>query len=162
MEYTYRLPSPVGNLLLTSDGQALTGLLFDRDDSVPDVLPESQLLPVFAETLRWLEIYFSGRDPGFTPALAPKGSAFQQSVWRLLSEIPYGHTVSYGGIAKRIAEQRGIPRMSAQAVGGAVGSNPISLIIPCHRVIGADGSLVGYGGGMDKKIFLLKLEKVLP
>lgn len=114
---------------------------------------------VFRRTEKWLDIYFAGRDPGFLPPLSTKGTPFQEEVWEILKEIPYGKTVSYGEIAMRIAEKRGIKRMAAQAVGGAVGRNPIAIIVPCHRVVGSDGSLTGYGGGLDRKVELLKLEK---
>ena len=111
------------------------------------------------EAKRWLDIYFSGREPDFTPPLHPVGSAFQQAVWALLLGIPYGETTTYGTLARKLAEKQGLTHMSAQAVGGAVGHNDISLIIPCHRVVGANGSLTGYAGGIDKKIKLLELER---
>ena len=107
---------------------------------------------------RWLDLYFGGQKPDFLPPLHPEGTAFQKSVWDILLEIPYGKTISYGEIAGHIALKQGISRMSAQAVGGAVGRNPISIIIPCHRVVGADVSLTGYAGGLDRKIKLLELE----
>ena len=117
---------------------------------------------IFARTRRWLDAYFAGRQPDVSALpLAPKGSAFAQSVWQLLLEIPYGHTVTYGQLAERLARRRGLSHMSAQAVGGAVGHNPISVIIPCHRVLGAKKQLTGYAGGLDVKTFLLKLEGVL-
>ena len=109
---------------------------------------------------RWLNVYFSGREPDFTPKLHLIGSDFRQAVWALLLQIPYGQTVTYGQLAARLAAERGLARMSAQAVGGAVGRNRISLIIPCHRVLGADGSLTGYAGGLDRKAKLLALEGV--
>lgn len=108
---------------------------------------------------RWLTIYFSGREPDFIPPLHIIGSTFQLAVWEILRKIPYGKTTTYGEIAKTIARQQGLPRMSAQAVGGAVGHNEISIIIPCHRVVGTNGSLTGYAGGIDKKVKLLNLEK---
>ena len=111
-------------------------------------------------TRRWLDLYFSGREPGFTPALNPAGSAFRRAVWEILLKIPYGKTTTYGQIAREIAAARGLAKMSAQAVGGAVGHNEISIIIPCHRVIGAHGSLTGYASGIDRKIKLLQLEGV--
>ena len=110
--------------------------------------------------MRWLDLYFAGHEPDFSPTLNPTGTAFQQAGWAILRTIPYGATTSYGTIARRI-EQKTKKRMSAQAVGGAVGRNPISIIIPCHRVLGADGSLTGYAGGLDKKEYLLGLEGVL-
>ena len=108
-------------------------------------------LPIFDEICRWLDIYFSGKEPDFTPPLSMRTTPFRKAVWEIMLTIPYGQTMTYGEIAGIIAEQRGIDRMSAQAVGGAVGHNSISLIIPCHRVIGTDGSLTGYAGGIDKK-----------
>ena len=121
---------------------------------------EEKNLAVFDQTKRWLDLYFSGREPGFTPALNPAGSAFRRAVWEILLKIPYGKTTTYGQIAREIAAARGLAKMSAQAVGGAVGHNEISIIIPCHRVIGAHGNLTGYAGGIDRKIKLLKLEGV--
>lgn len=171
MEYRAHYESPLGGITMTCDGSALTELRFNTREETPaqdvpqderyscdmDLPPEAAA--VFAETVRWLDLFFAGKDPGFTPALAPEGTAFRKHVWELLLEIPYGETVTYGQIAERIAEERGLTRMSAQAVGGAVGSNPIPLIIPCHRVIGADGSLVGYGCGLWRKERLLALEQ---
>ena len=161
MEYICRYPSPLGGITLTSDGEALTGLLFDGQKYYAEPLDkerEENGLPIFRETAKWLDIYFSGRDPGFTPRLKMNTTPFRKEVWEIMLTIPYGKTMTYGEIAEMIARRRGIPKMSAQAVGGAVGHNAISLIIPCHRVIGADGSLTGYGGGMDKKLRLLQLE----
>ena len=120
---------------------------------------EEKNLAVFDQTKRWLDLYFSGREPGFTPALNPAGSAFRRAVWEILLKIPYGKTTTYGQIAREIAAARGLAKMSAQAVGGAVGHNEISIIIPCHRVVGTHGSLTGYAG-IDRKIKLLKLEGV--
>ncbi len=152
--------SPLGTICLTADGEGLTGLWFEtkKDPAASSGLEEKDL-PVFDETKRWLDIYFSGRDPGFFPPLHLTGTAFQLEIWDLLREIPYGETVSYGELAARIAARRGMERMSAQAIGGAVGRNPVSIIVPCHRVIGSDGRLVGYGGGIEKKAALLKMEK---
>ena len=115
--------------------------------------------PILAETKRWLDIYFTGREPGFLPPLHPIGSAFRQSVWELLLRIPYGQTTTYGEIARQLAAKRGLARISAQAVGGAVGHNEISILIPCHRVVGMSGSLTGYAGGISKKAKLLELER---
>ena len=115
--------------------------------------------PILKEAKRWLDIYFTGREPDFMPPLHPIGSAFRQSVWEILLQIPYGQTVTYGEIARQLADKQGIAKMSAQAVGGAVGHNEISVIIPCHRVVGTSGSLTGYAGGVDKKAALLKLER---
>ena len=157
MTYAAYYFSPLGRIVLMSDGTALTEL--DFAEGVPEVsaVHTQKDLPVFREVCRWLDVYFAGRDPGALPPLAPHGTAFQQAVWKVLRGIPYGTTTTYGRIAAHIAAARG-GRMSAQAVGGAVGRNPISILIPCHRVIGTDGSLTGYAGGLDKKEYLLALE----
>ena len=160
MEYLHRTETPLGEILLSSDGEALTGLWFEGQKHFGAGLPahcEEGSLPVFEETERWLAAYFGGKDPGAAPRLAPRGTAFQKAVWELLLAIPYGKTVTYGQLAAMVSEQRG-SASSARAVGGAVGRNPISLIIPCHRVVGADGQLTGYAGGIEKKRFLLALE----
>ena len=141
--------SPVGTIILVSDGTSLTALDFGQSQDVKD----QQDLPIFVETRRWLDLYFSGKKPDFTPPLKPQGTPFQQKVWGELLNIPYGATVSYGEMARRINCR------SAQAIGQAVHRNPISIIIPCHRVIGADGSLTGYASGIDLKLQLLQLEK---
>ena len=160
MTYTTHYSSPLGKIILVSNGTALTELDFAEDVSAASATRTQKDLPVFEEVSRWLDAYVAGRDPGALPPLAPHGTAFQQAVWKILRRIPYGTTTTYGRIAARIAAARG-GRMSAQAVGGAVGRTPISIIIPCHRVIGADGSLTGYAGGLDKKEYLLRLEGVL-
>ena len=116
---------------------------------------------VFEQAKKWLAIYFSGKEPDFKIPLHFIGTDFQNEVWEILSSIPYGQTTTYGEIAKQLAARRGLERMSAQAVGGAVGRNEISIIVPCHRVVGANGSLTGYAGGIDKKIALLQLEGAL-
>ncbi len=142
---------------MAGSGEGLSGLWFDGQKYYAETLSGEHAereLPVFRETKRWLDIYFSGMIPDFTPPLVMKGTAFRRSVWKILLTIPYGRTMTYG----EIAGQTGAARMSAQAVGGAVSHNPISLIIPCHRVIGADGSLTGYAGGTDRKAFLLRME----
>ena len=158
MIYTAHYTSPLGGITLASDGMALTGLYFDGERDFPDLsAAHKKDLPVFGEAMRWLDLYFAGKEPDFMPPLAPVGTTFQQAVWEILRTIPYGGTMTYGAIAKRLEKVTG-KRMSAQAVGGAVGRNPISLLIPCHRVIGADGSLTGYAGGLDKKEYLLGLE----
>ena len=165
MDYIYHTVSPLGGITAASDGQALTGLWFDGQKYYADTLSgeyEEKRLPVFEMTDRWLDVYFSGKQPDFTPPLRMRTSAFRRAVWEILLTIPYGQTATYGEIADKIAKQRGLARMSARAVGGAVGHNAISLIIPCHRVVGADGSLTGYAGGIDRKVKLLKLEKNLP
>ena len=159
MTYTTHYSSPLGKIILVSNGTALTELDFAEDVSAASATRTQKDLPVFEEVSRWLDAYFAGRDPGALPPLAPHGTAFQQAVWKILRRIPYGTTTTYGRIAAHIAAARG-GRMSAQAVGGAVGRNPISILIPCHRVIGADSSLTGYAGGLDKKEYLLRLEGV--
>ena len=153
-ECCYR--SPLGNILMISDGTSLTELSFaDASGMEKNACP----LPVFNDTRRWLDMYFAGQIPDFLPRLSPQGTAFRQSVWNMLLAIPYGQTTSYGELAKEIASRRQTEKMSAQAVGGAVGHNPIAIIIPCHRVIGKDGSLTGYGGGLWRKGWLLQLER---
>ena len=161
MQYTTTYQSPLGGITLSADGEALTGLWFEGQKYYGlylDKEHEERDLPVFQQAKEWLDNYFSGRDPGFTPPLRFTGSPFQNEVWAILAEIPYGKTRTYGDIARELAQKRGLSRMSAQAVGGAVGKNEISIIAPCHRVVGANGSLTGYAGGISKKIELLKLE----
>jgi len=161
MPFTSHYNSPLGGLTLASDGEALVGLWFDGQKHFPNSLSadhSTTALPVFQETCRWLNVYFSGQIPDFTPKLNPQGTPFRKAVWNLLLEIPYGKTTTYGELAKRLARTRNVATISAQAVGGAVGHNPVSLIVPCHRVIGTDGSLVGYAGGLDRKQWLLQLE----
>ena len=163
MNYTHSYASPLGGITMASDGDALTGLWFDGQKYYAATLDrehEEKALPVFEQTDAWLDCYFGGREPAFTPKLLMKTTPFRKAVWEILLTIPYGHTMTYGEIADRMASQRGLPHMSAQAVGGAVGHNAISLIIPCHRVVGADGSLTGYAGGLEKKVRLLALEGV--
>ena len=163
MLYTSHYASPLGGMTLVSDGTALVGLYFDGQKYAAEGLDATRTqknLPIFEEARRWLNVYFSGRKPDFTPLTAPAGTAFQQSVWEILRTIPYGQTVTYGAIARRIEQNTGC-RMSAQAVGGAVGRNPISILIPCHRVVGTNGSLTGYAGGLDKKAYLLRIEDIL-
>lgn len=156
--------SPLGELAMRSDGSALIGLGIASQQAAVATLagsrPQEKSLPTFQETARWLETYFRGHAPSFTPTLKLSGSDFQKRVCEIMLTIPFGETATYGEIAAQIARERGIPRMSAQAVGGAVGANPILLVVPCHRVIGAGGNLTGYGAGMERKIQLLKLENV--
>lgn len=162
MEYIHHYDSPLGGITLASDGDKLTGLWFDDQKYFADTLEkehEEKNLPIFEETKRWLDIYFSGNAPDFTPPLCMKTTEFRKAVWEIMLTIPFGKTMTYGEIAEKIAKQKGLSRMSAQAVGGAVGHNSISLIIPCHRVIGTNGSLTGYAGGIDKKMQLLTMEK---
>lgn len=147
---------------MASDGQALTGLWFDGQKYFPEGLAEEHGgadLQIFKDADRWLDIYFSGRDPGYTPQLRTDATEFRMAVWEILLSIPYGKTMTYGEVAVAAAERTGRDRMSAQAAGGAVSHNPVSLIIPCHRVIGRDGSLTGYAGGTDRKSRLLELER---
>lgn len=163
MIYTCRYESPIGSLTAASNGMALTGLWFDGQKYFGSTLTEEyeeRELPVFAKTRDWLDLYFYGENPDFMPPLAVSGSDFRKSVWNILRQIPYGQTMTYGEIAKKMARQMGTEKMSAQAVGSAVGRNPISILIPCHRVVGSDGSLTGYAGGIEKKAALLALEKV--
>lgn len=159
--FIHHYRSPLGTMTSASDGMNLTGLWFDGQKYFPAEFPENgskSTLPVFEQTDCWLDNYFEGRNPDFTPPLSPEGSEFRRAVWKILLTIPYGKTMTYGEIAERIAAVQGKEKMSAQAVGGAVGHNPIALIIPCHRVVGADGSLTGYAGGLERKAALLKME----
>lgn len=161
MDCVYRYPSPIGSITISSNGAALTGLWFDGKKYFEETLSEpyeEKLLPVFEDTIKWLDIYFGGAVPDFTPELYVQSTPFRKAVYDILLTIPYGQTMTYGEIAEILAQQTGKKKMSAQAVGGAVGHNPISIIIPCHRVVGADGSLTGYAGGIDRKKFLLELE----
>lgn len=161
MMYTTTQDSPLGRLLLAADETGLTGIWFkDGRYALEGLDPDhvEKETPVLAETRRWLKAYFSGEAPAFLPPLHPAGSPFRQAVWKLLLEIPYGQTTTYGALAAQLAKQQGLARMSAQAVGGAVEHNPISILIPCHRVVGMDGSLTGYAGGLERKRFLLRLE----
>ncbi len=147
--------SPLGSILLAADETGLTGLWFEAQKYFPSfsgVEYQEKETPVLTETVRWLDVYFSGKDPGFLPPLHPQGSPFRQTVWDILLTIPRGQTITYGEIARRLGVH------SAQAVGGAVGHNPISILIPCHRVVGSDGSLTGYAGGVERKARLLQLE----
>lgn len=163
MQYINHYKSPIGSILLAADGRGLTGLWFEGQKYFAyklDPEHEEKELLVFEQAKGWLDTYFSGKEPDFTPTLHLNGSPFQLAVWEALRQIPYGTVTTYGELARTIAKRRGQLRMSAQAVGGAVGHNAISLIIPCHRVVGTNGSLTGYAGGIDKKIKLLTLEQV--
>ena len=160
--WKYKTPDGFSDLLLNSDGEYLTGLWFEgsADGSKHTILCEEKELPVFRETCQWLDLYFVGKNPDFTPRYKINGlTPFRQEVIEIMKTIPYGETITYGEIAAIIAKKRGLTRMSAQAVGGAVGWNPICIIIPCHRVMGANGSLTGYGGGIANKIALLAHER---
>lgn len=161
MQYTSHYASPLGGMLLAADDAGLTGLWFEGQKHFArrlDDAHEERALPLFDEAKRWLDQYFSGREPDFTPPLHLLGTAFEREVWAILRAVPYGRTTTYGEIAAQLAQRRGLAHMSAQAVGGAVGRNPISVIVPCHRVLGADGSLTGYAGGLARKRRLLALE----
>lgn len=162
MIYTYKYNSPLGILTIASNGEALTGLWLDGQKYFGDTMMndkwQEKVLPIFEKTAAWLDIYFSGKNPDFVPTLLFNTSPFRKMVWDILLTIPYGNTITYGEIAKKIAEKTGIEKMSAQAVGGAVGHNPISIVVPCHRVVGTNGSLTGYAGGIERKIKLLELE----
>ena len=161
MIYTNDYESPLGSILLAGDEQGLTGLWFAGGRTTGLGLKKGagrRETDYFDRTKEWLDIYFSGRDPGFFPRIHWMGSDFRNRVGEILCEIPFGKTVTYGWIAERIAKERGLERMSAQAVGGAVGHNPVCIIVPCHRVVGAGGNLTGYGGGILRKIALLELE----
>ena len=163
MDYKWHYDSPLGGITLASDGEALTGLWFDGQIYFADTLSEDSKekeLPIFTQTCHWLDIYFSGKEPYFTPRLKMNTTPFRKAVWDVMLTIPFGKTMTYGEIARLIAQKRGIAQMSAQAVVGAVGHNSISLIIPCHRVVGSRGNLTGYVGGLDKKAKLLRLEGV--
>lgn len=149
MEYRAHYESPLGRLLLASDGKALTRLQFSAEQYNTNL----QNHPVLTKTCRWLDTYFRGERPDFMPPLTPEGTPFQQTVWRELQTISYGHTLTYGDLARRIGCR------SAQAVGGAVGRNPIAILIPCHRIVGADGSLTGYAYGLHRKQHLLQIEQ---
>jgi len=163
MIYIDTYDSPLGELTLACDGESLTGLWLDRQKYFMEHVAEAEVrndLPILLEAQAWLGCYFSGKDPGFLPAVKPSGTVFRERVWKLLSEIPYGQVTTYGQLASRIAAETGIAQMSSRAIGGAVGHNPISIIIPCHRVIGSTGSLTGFGGGIARKIQLLELEGI--
>lgn len=164
MTYLYHYQSPLGGITLASDGFFLTGLWFDGQKYFADTVSghvRTKQVPVFRQVARWLDIYFSGKEPSFMPPIKIQTTPFRKQVSEIMLAIPYGHTATYGEIAVQIERQNGGGRMSAQAVGGAVSHNCISLIIPCHRVVGANGKLTGYAGGIDRKIKLLQLEKVL-
>lgn len=163
MNNIYHYSSPLGGITVSSNGDEITGLWFDGQKYFGASLPkkcEEKALHVFEEAKRWLDLYFSGKAPDFTPPLSMETTDFRKTVWEILLTIPFGQTMTYGEIAKDIARRKGIENMSAQAVGGAVARNAISLIIPCHRVVGRSGSLTGYAGGIEKKIWLIEMEKV--
>lgn len=161
MQYITNYDSPLGNITIASDGDNVTGLWFDTQkpsDEELEINYKKQDVPVFELAKKWLDIYFKGKDPGFLPPIKIDETYFRNRVCEIMLTIPYGETITYGQIAQQLATEMGIDKMSAQAVGGAVGHNPVSVIIPCHRVMGANGKLTGYTGGMDIKVELLKLE----
>jgi methylated-DNA-[protein]-cysteine S-methyltransferase len=165
MYYSTTYPSPVGLITLARDGDNLTGLWIAGQKYHGDTIPEARIeksgMPVFTAAKRWLDNYFAGKKPAISELpLAPIGGAFRQDVWAILCEIPYGEVITYGSIARKMAAKMNRERMSSQAVGGAVGHNPISIIIPCHRVVGSNGSLTGYAGGIRTKVKLLEMEGV--
>ena len=165
MYYGAHYKSPLGDILLASDDSSIIGLWIDKqkyiDNTMPKDIVENENIPILKEGKAWLDDYFSGKRPKLSGlSLSPIGGEFRQEVWKILIEIPYGELTTYGSIAKEVAKRMGKERMSAQAVGGAVGHNPISIIIPCHRVVGQSGSLTGYAGGIDLKIKLLEHEGV--
>ncbi len=161
MQYITHYLSPLGKILLAADEEGLTGLWFEGQKYFAKGLEaetSEKETEILSQTMRWLDIYFAGSEPDFFPPLHASGTDFRKKVWAVLRSIPYGRTVTYGEIAGQVTEACGLAHMSAQAVGGAVGRNPIGIIIPCHRVVGADGNLTGYAGGVDKKMRLLQLE----
>ncbi|AEF86070.1 methylated-DNA--[protein]-cysteine S-methyltransferase [Treponema primitia ZAS-2] len=163
MEYIQKLNSPVGILTLASDGQSISGLWIEGQKYFARSLEKETCekhLPVFGEAKKWLDIYFSGKEPDFMPPLLPKGTMFQKSIWNILCTISYGNTSTYGELAKKFESLNNGKRTAARAVGSAVGRNPISILIPCHRILGKDGGLTGYAGGVDIKEKLLQLEDV--
>ena len=162
-KYTYKTPKQFSNMIMNSDGEFLTGLWFEdsRDTSKHELNREEKELPIFKEVSRWLDIYFSGKNPDFTPKYKINNlTPFRKEVVDIMNTIEYGKLLTYNDISKIIAKNRNIEKMSSQAVGGAVGWNPICIIVPCHRVVGTNGSLTGYGGGINNKVELLKLEGI--
>ncbi|MCL2101895.1 MAG: methylated-DNA--[protein]-cysteine S-methyltransferase [Fibromonadales bacterium] len=165
MYYSTKYQSPIGTITLACDGNNLVGLWIDgqkyHGGTIPEAMTENADIPIFDTAKRWLDKYFAGGKPGISElSLAPVGGEFRQMIWGILCEIPYGEVITYGSIAKKMAAKMNRESMSSQAVGGAVGHNPISIIIPCHRVVGSSGSLTGYAGGIGVKVKLLELEGV--
>ncbi len=161
MNYMCKYESPIGKIILVSDGENLTGLWFEGQKYFLNLITEQKCdLEIFKKTKKWLDIYFSGKKPEEEIPINLYGTDFRVKVWNILKEIPYGNVITYGEIAKRLASEKGMKKMSAQAVGAAVSHNPISIIVPCHRVIGNNKNLTGYAGGIDKKIKLLEIEGI--
>lgn len=163
MHYLSYYKSPLGEIVLSASNQGLSGLWFVGQKYFTLYFDKEHIyqeIPLFTDVKRWLDIYFSGKEPNFSLPLHFTGSPFQNEVWKILSQIPYGRTTTYGQIAKQVAIKRGVSKMSAQAIGGAVGRNKIAIIVPCHRVVGVNGNLTGYAGGIEKKIALLQLEGI--
>ena len=162
--YTHNYQSPLGEIVIASDGTAITGLWLvgqrHFDIELEGCITDKDL-PIFDEVSHWLDIYFTGNNPGEIPAVRMNGTPFQLEVWHILQTIPYGKLITYREVAELIAKKRGIAKMSARAVGNAIGRNPISILVPCHRVVGSNGKLTGYASGIEKKIKLLKLENIL-
>lgn len=161
MQFISTYQSPLGEITMASDGEALIGVWFCGQKYFASTLSTERTeknLPIFEESKRWLDEYFEGHNPNFMPAIHLKGTSFQLTVWQILASIPYGQTITYGDIAQKIASTTGRAHISAQAVGNAVSHNPISIFVPCHRVVGANGNLTGYAGGIEKKDRLLELE----
>ena len=164
MQYTSHYASPMGDILLAADDIGLTGLWFAEQTYFAlrlEAEHDERETPILTQAKKWLDIYFAGQEPAIDIPIHFIGTAFQKEVWQILCSVPYGRTITYGAIAEMIASQRGIKQMSAQAVGNAVGHNNISIIVPCHRVVGSNGSLTGYAGGIDKKTRLLALEGIV-
>lgn len=165
MLYSTNYQSPIGLCTIVSDGESIVGIWLEGQkyfaSTVCEEVVEDVMLPVLVAARGWLDDYFAGKNPAIARLpLAPRGSVFRQTVWKLLCEIPYGETITYGALADRVAAVLEKENMSARAVGGAVGHNPISIVIPCHRVVGFDGSLTGYAGGVERKRWLLELERM--
>lgn len=162
MQYIHYYNSPLGRILLSGSGEAISGLWFENQKYYGAGLDkecQEKDTEAFDKAEKWLDLYFGGKKPDFTPPLIMETTEFRKLIWEILLTIPYGQTMTYGEIAKRAAEKKGLPEMSARAAGNAVGHNPISLIIPCHRAVGAGGKLTGYAGGLDRKARLLELER---
>lgn len=164
MQFIYHYQSPLGPMTLACDDFGLIGVWFDDQKYFGATLTAGVaecVTPVLSDAARWLDDYFKGVRPSFVPPLSLKGSNFRLKVWSLLQEIPYGQTNTYKDLADKVARSEGKTQMSAQAIGGAVGHNPVSIIVPCHRVVAADGSLTGYAGGLERKAALLRLEGII-